>query len=59
MGEIIERGHNITSKVCPICSKSFIPTFYWVYKNGRAYYCSYKCYRKFEETRKYRANIRT
>ena len=45
MGEIIERGINLTSKECPICGKSFIPTHYWAYKKGSKYYCRYNCYK--------------
>lgn len=38
------------SRVCPICGRTFIPTYKWVYKkyiNGDyVYYCRYNCFQK-------------
>lgn len=60
MGEIVERGSNITSKVCPICGKHFIPTHNWAYKRNDKYYCRYNCYRQAggDNSKNYRTNIK-
>jgi hypothetical protein len=59
MGEIIERGNNFTSKVCPICGKSFIPTYSWAYKKDYKFYCRYNCYKLAGgDDKKYRTNIK-
>ena len=46
MGELIERGTNITIKTCPTCGKNFIPTHDWAYKKKYEYYCRYNCYQQ-------------
>ena len=60
MGEIIERGTNITSRTCPICGKVFIPSHHWAYKHKGKYYCRYNCYSKAggDEHKKYRTNVK-
>lgn len=59
MGDLIERGANLTNKICPICSKSFIPTHYWAYKKGSKFYCRYTCYRLAGgDNDKYRTNVK-
>ena len=46
MGELIERGSNITLRACPVCSKNFIPTNEWAYRIGSKFYCRYNCYKQ-------------
>lgn len=59
MGEKVERGACITSKVCPICGKAFVPTHNWVYKRKGKYYCRYNCYKKAGgDAHKYRTNVK-
>ena len=31
---------------CEICGKLFYPTYHYVYKKDKTYYCSWTCYRK-------------
>ena len=59
MGEIFERGTTITSRTCPICGKSFIPTYHWRYKKNGKYYCRYNCYKAAGgDNKKYRTNVK-
>lgn len=32
------------SRKCKICGKEIFPTYQWTYKDGRKYYCSWKCF---------------
>lgn len=60
MGELIDRGPTIISRVCPVCGKSFIPTYQWSYKKNYKYYCRYNCYKKAggDNSKNYRTNIK-
>jgi hypothetical protein len=46
MSEIYENIGATVVKICPICSKHFIPSVHWMYKLGKNYYCRYNCYQQ-------------
>ena len=42
----------LSEKRCPICGKEFYPRAGWVYKSQGKEFCSWKCFRKDEHSKK-------